>query len=90
MVAGENHIIFISSCFSSYIQKRLVHVLLHVVIIAKQKLAKVVEKKILSKMNTVDWTNSVKIIVVLQFYFLYLPIAGKFLKLIQRYKGILF
>ena len=28
-------------------------------------------------MNTVDLTNSVKIIFVLQFYFLYLPFAGK-------------
>ena len=28
-------------------------------------------------MNAVDLTNSVKIIFVLQFYFLYLPFAGK-------------
>ena len=41
-------------------------------------------------MNAVDLTNSVKIIFVLQFYFLYLPIAGKFLKLVQIYIGILF
>ena len=41
-------------------------------------------------MNIVDLSNGVKIIFVLQFYFLYLVPIGKFLYLVKKYFSNLF